>query len=542
MTTTEERTRVEIWRSKKKILGLLAIAAAFSVGGVMILLHPGGERNNVAIGALCVLFFGPGALFFLWQLILARQPALILSDSGLSYPAVVNGPVFWSDVQNVYLSVVDRNASLHLMLYPQAAGRLERKGIMGGTKRWRGRELIVPLAMLDVQPQRLADCAATQVEAAKTVRPPESELHAVDAAPAEPEIALGAPYFAIALSVVLSAIFAGELLFGPFPTVDAITPSVGTLFAFGGVTSLSVHDGDWWRLFTAPLLHGGLFHLVLNVVALLVAGFQLERLIGSAWFAGIFAASALAGSLASLIFNAPNVVSVGASGGVVGLFVATAVTSYHFPPGPSRNHLLTGAFQILLPSLLPFLSVKHGMQIDYASHFGGAAGGLVLGFALLRLWPTDRPKPEWRKLPIALAAGFFVVAIGAAAPVARQIERVAWLAPDFPEDWEQAKAHSSTALAKYPRDSRVRLAHAVSLIDQGWPGLAEKELLTALEDDAALHVQGLNHMEARVRLVLATIVVSDGRRDEARTVVSPICRSQLPDALAKLRASLSVCP
>lgn len=537
--TTEQLTRVEIRRSTKKLLLIFVIGLLFTAGGVAMTLHPD-ERYGLAGGVLVLAFFGLCTLASAWQLIQARRPAFILTDLDFSTPSIVSGPVSWGDVHNVYVSVNNRSKSLHLVLYPATANRLAHAGFPGWLARrfgWRSREIVLPLATLDVDPDKLTIFVASKVEDAKAERPAEADA----VAPAEPKVELGAPYFSISLSVILAAIFACELAFGPFPAADSLTPSVGTLFAMGGSSFATVRGGDWWRLFTAPLLHASVFHLLLNVVALLVAGFQLERLIGSAWFAGVFAVSALAGSTASIFFNPQDVIGVGASGGVVGLFAATAVASCRFPPGPERNQLRSGAFQILLPSLLPLLSVSHGAHIDYAAHFGGAAGGLAAGLLLLRLWPIDRPKPAAVKLPIALAAGFFVVAIGSAAPILPRLAQVGLLALDFPEDWEKAKSVSTAALAQHPRDPRVRLAHAAWLIDHDKPALAENELRAALADGEALRIPDLDQMEARIRLLLVAIVI-ETRRDEAKKIIVPVCASPLPDYLAQFRDSFALCP
>lgn len=547
MMATDIVERLEIRRSKKKIAIFLTINGFFSAVGFWTVLYGRGPHDYWAFGVLLLLFFMPGTLIYLRQWMRAPRPELVLTNRGLSYSARLRDPISWGDVQRVYLSLRGRSPFFHLFFYPEPARRLHRKGVIAWFRRLigrRGKEFVFPLQMLDVDPRWLAAYAAAQVDAAKAARPPDPELDAIDAALAEPESAIGARYFAMALSVVLAVLFACELIFKAAPAIDAATPSIVTLFAFGGVSFGAVHEGQWWRLFTAPLLHAGLFHLLGNAVALLIVGSQLERLIGSAWFAGLFAASALAGSLASITFNAPNIVSVGASGGIIGLFAASAVASRHFPPGPMRNRLSSLALQILALSLLQFLlRSQRDLRIDYAAHFGGAVGGAILGLVLLRLWSRDRPRPEGTKFPTAIAAGFFLVAIASGAPIVRGFERAAWLAPDFPVNWEQAKLKSSEALIRYPRDPRVRLARAGLLADQGLDGLAEQELRAALDDTEALNVFGLDHMEARIRLTLASVVSSDRRRrDEARTILLPICRSQLPDNLRGLRASLAVCP
>ena len=131
---------------------------------------------------------------------------------------------------------------------------------------------------------------------------------------------------------VIAAIFACELLFPVEPAAGFLDPGVHTLAALGALDRNSVFEqGEWWRLFSAPFLHGGFLHVLFNGFALFLAGMILERVIGHAWFAAIFAVSAVCGSLISLSINPANVVSVGASGAIMGLFAATLVAAHRFP-------------------------------------------------------------------------------------------------------------------------------------------------------------------------------------------------------------------
>src|SRR5262249_42706955 len=155
----------------------------------------------------------------------------------------------------------------------------------------------------------------------------------------------------------LVAIFAAEIHHGIGPWTKLLQPSTSTLVAFGGLLpSLVYKSGEWYRLVSAPLLHADAVHLLMNGIALFLAGSLLESLVGRAWYATVFVISAIFGSLLSLTLNADNLVSVGASGAVTGLFAATLVTSFHFPSGAERTSLQMAAMYVLVPALLPLLS------------------------------------------------------------------------------------------------------------------------------------------------------------------------------------------
>src|SRR6185436_12371087 len=103
---------------------------------------------------------------------------------------------------------------------------------------------------------------------------------------------------------------------------------VGTLFAVGGMNTMAVLEGgEWYRILSAALLHADAFHLVLNGLALGLAGYLLESLLGSAWLLGLFFIGAIGGSSMGLFVNPPNVVSVGASGAVMALLAAGCVAA-----------------------------------------------------------------------------------------------------------------------------------------------------------------------------------------------------------------------
>src|SRR6188768_1661828 len=98
---------------------------------------------------------------------------------------------------------------------------------------------------------------------------------------------------------------------------------VSSLQALGGVSGPAVlQDGQVYRLLSATLLHGGIVHLFFNGVALLLGGALLEASAGAGWMLLVYVLSGVCGSLLGIYANPPNVVSVGASGAIMGLLAA----------------------------------------------------------------------------------------------------------------------------------------------------------------------------------------------------------------------------
>src|SRR4051812_35376018 len=65
--------------------------------------------------------------------------------------------------------------------------------------------------------------------------------------------------------------------------------------------------GDWWRIFTAAFLHIGPVHLLVNMLALLIFGSELERDLGRWRFLALYLLSALSGAVAIQLFGDPPV-------------------------------------------------------------------------------------------------------------------------------------------------------------------------------------------------------------------------------------------
>ena len=152
----------------------------------------------------------------------------------------------------------------------------------------------------------------------------ESRPEEVPAAPVQVQVQV--PWVTLGMLAVLVAGFVGELVFGVAPISGPLGPDIMTLVATGGLSRTLVQSGEWWRFFTAAFLHGDLVHLIMNGVALLLAGWTLEPLIGRAWLLALFVLGALGGSAMSFAWNDPNVVSVGASGAIMGLLAAPSAS------------------------------------------------------------------------------------------------------------------------------------------------------------------------------------------------------------------------
>ncbi|UCF19883.1 MAG: rhomboid family intramembrane serine protease [Gemmatimonadota bacterium] len=132
-----------------------------------------------------------------------------------------------------------------------------------------------------------------------------------------------------------------------------------------------------WTVVTYMFLHGGLLHLLFNMIGLFFFGPRLEQRLGSRHFLGLYFASGIAGALLSLL--SPYARIVGASGAVFGVLLGFA--RYW----PRVQILIWGIVPIearLLVPIMTALSLFGGFSgrsggIAHFAHLGGFLGGYL---------------------------------------------------------------------------------------------------------------------------------------------------------------------
>ena len=143
-----------------------------------------------------------------------------------------------------------------------------------------------------------------------------------------------------------------------------------------------------WRLITYQFLHGGLWHIILNMWALYMFGPTLERQWGSKRFLTFYLSCGIAGGLFYTLLVTvgflPALPLVGASGSILGVFAACAilfpsVSVFLFPipmPIPIRVAAIGGALIYIL-----FVATKSANAGGEAAHLAGMATGAVYVFS-----------------------------------------------------------------------------------------------------------------------------------------------------------------
>lgn len=168
-----------------------------------------------------------------------------------------------------------------------------------------------------------------------------------------------------------------------------------------------VADGEWYRIFTAALLHGGLMHVAFNMYALYLFGPRLEQQVGSPAFLALYVAAAGAGGMVSYLFGPPSQVSIGASGAIFGLFGAWMFVAWKMRNTPGGRAMFNQLGVLLAINLaLPLLVGG----IDWRAHVGGLLSGILIAW-LWSLFAVGKPNARTIRTVIASAVALMAIVI-----------------------------------------------------------------------------------------------------------------------------------
>ncbi|MFZ5817546.1 MAG: rhomboid family intramembrane serine protease [Bacillota bacterium] len=184
------------------------------------------------------------------------------------------------------------------------------------------------------------------------------------------------PWLTVGIAVILVAVWVAMTVAGR--SLRA-TEDAELLYRWGAALRPDLlQRGEYWRLFTAGFLHIGPAHLFMNTLSLWWIGQLVERLYGRLRMAVIYLVALVAGSVGSVIFGPPLILSAGASGAIFGLL--GAVLWYRLA-APRRQRLQqTPIFLVVLFSLLSGVLLQE--NVDNWNHLAGLVGGVVAAAAV----------------------------------------------------------------------------------------------------------------------------------------------------------------
>jgi membrane associated rhomboid family serine protease len=145
-----------------------------------------------------------------------------------------------------------------------------------------------------------------------------------------------------------------------------------------------------WQLITYIFLHGGISHILFNLLALWMFGGELESYWGSKKFLRYFLFCGIGAGICTVVFSAYQFIPViGASGAIYGLLLAFG---WLFPNRPIYIYFLfpiPAKYMVIIYGLIELFSSAEGTGggIAHLTHLGGLLFGL-----LYMAYPTIRQK------------------------------------------------------------------------------------------------------------------------------------------------------
>jgi membrane associated rhomboid family serine protease len=201
-----------------------------------------------------------------------------------------------------------------------------------------------------------------------------------------------------------SSPYASSFSFGPGPVSTTLKALIAanvvmflvTTFAqsvvayLGLVPTLVLHQFWVWQVATYMFLHGGIFHIVFNMLALWMFGAELERIWGTRYFLKFYFVTGIgAGALTVLFSTLPfafaqqvqHSIVIGASGAIYGLLLAYAL---YFPDRPIYMYFVfpipAKVFVAIIGAIAFFSSLSEAGGTANATHLGG----LIIGYLFLK--------------------------------------------------------------------------------------------------------------------------------------------------------------
>ena len=185
-----------------------------------------------------------------------------------------------------------------------------------------------------------------------------------------------------------------------FVWVGDVRLVMGPLQYFGHFSQyFAIERLQVWRFVTFQFLHGNLQHLVFNMLALYFFGPLVEAYLRSRQFVVYYILCGVGGAAFYLILlmlgyriGTPTVPLVGASAGIFGILVASALIA------PHAMVYVLGVFPLRLVTLAYFFIIYAVLQVIFlGANAGGEAahlGGAAIGYLLMRL-PSVMERIAW---------------------------------------------------------------------------------------------------------------------------------------------------
>jgi membrane associated rhomboid family serine protease len=171
------------------------------------------------------------------------------------------------------------------------------------------------------------------------------------------------------------------------------TPLRAPLMEVGALWTLDSQRFEVWQLFTYMFMHGGIFHILFNMLALWMFGAEIENYWGTQQFSIYYLTCGIGAGLCNILLTSGGYPTVGASGAVYGVLLAFGMMF------PDRQVYI----YFLLPIRAKYLVILYAVielfaSFDQASsgiaHFAHL-GGMAVGFIYIKIMQREIPFQSW---------------------------------------------------------------------------------------------------------------------------------------------------
>ena len=221
--------------------------------------------------------------------------------------------------------------------------------------------------------------------------------------------------------------YGSSMSFGPGPLSPALMAIIGAnivvfflqlftdRYSWGLTWILGLRPADvigsfrLWELATYMFLHGGLFHILFNMLALWMFGTELERLWGTRYFLKFYFVTGIGAAVLTVLFSLlpfgfaqqlHHSIVIGASGAIYGLLLAYGM---YYPDRPIYMYLVfpipARYFVMIMGALAFYSSIAERSGVANATHLGG----LLVAYLFLksgRVHPWSEVKYRYLKWKI----------------------------------------------------------------------------------------------------------------------------------------------
>lgn len=199
------------------------------------------------------------------------------------------------------------------------------------------------------------------------------------------------------------AAFNSSLTFPCPVSAGKLTCTLEEFCGFGGFKS---GKPDQWLRFVVPIfLHGGIVHLLFNMMFQVRTGMEMERDMGSLRFAAIYMISGVAGNIFGANFAPTKMVSVGASSalfGLIGCLLLDLLQNWKIVQRPAWE----------LAKMLAMIALSFVLGLfpgfDNFAHIGGFLGGFISGLIFLPRIHFGKWDRRWKIAAVAVAVPLLV--------------------------------------------------------------------------------------------------------------------------------------